>query len=88
MGSSTTLVAHAVAVQTRSPVLLVTAHLDDADEAFDELAALGSPSLLLPALEILPGETGVATDLLPGLALLGEFTLHHDLRGDALVGQQ
>src|SRR5690606_22614166 len=45
------------------PVLLVLAHLDDADEAADELGAAGVSVLRFPALEILPGETSVNLDL-------------------------
>ncbi len=46
------------------PILLITAHIDDADEAVDELAALGVAARLFPALEVLPGETGVNPELL------------------------
>ncbi len=62
-GSSTNLLAAAVASRAGRPVLLVTAHLDDADECEAELTALGRSVLRLPALEVLPGETGVALDL-------------------------
>jgi len=63
IGSSTTLLAAAVAANTSRPVLLVVAHLDDADEAADELGAAGVTVLRFPALEILPGETSVNLDL-------------------------
>ncbi|MFG0330144.1 MAG: transcription-repair coupling factor [Phycisphaerales bacterium] len=46
------------------PILLVTAHLDDADEAVDELRAMGVDARRFPALEVLPGETGVSPELL------------------------
>ncbi len=46
------------------PVLLVTAHIDDADEAVEELRGLGLAPRLFPALEVLPGETGVNPELL------------------------
>ncbi|MCC6906360.1 MAG: transcription-repair coupling factor [Phycisphaerales bacterium] len=46
------------------PILLVTAHIDDADEAVDELRGLGVAARLFPALEVLPGETGVNPELL------------------------
>ena len=68
-GSSTTFVAAALAARCKRPLLLVTAHLDEADEAYAELADLhaaghcGQPALL-PALEAAPGEGGAALDLL------------------------
>lgn len=62
-GSSTSLVAGAIARLTGRPVLLVVAHIDDADEALEELTLLGAPSLRLPALEVLPGESAVSLDL-------------------------
>ncbi|MDX2146566.1 MAG: transcription-repair coupling factor [Planctomycetota bacterium] len=62
-GSSTTFIAAAVARLMRAPVVLVVAHLDDADEAEDELRSAGAPVLRLPALESLPGESGIAMDL-------------------------
>ncbi|GAB4518109.1 MAG: transcription-repair coupling factor [Phycisphaerales bacterium] len=62
-GSSTVLVAGALAVLLERPALLVVAHLDDAEEAVDMLAGVGVPAARLPALEVLPGETAVALDL-------------------------
>ncbi len=62
-GSSTSLLAGALARITGRLIVLVTAHLDDADEAVDELAAAGVSAVRLPALEVLPGETGVSLDL-------------------------
>ncbi len=46
------------------PILLVTAHIDDADEAVEELGGMGIAARLFPALEVLPGETGVNPELL------------------------
>lgn len=69
-GSSTTLVAGAVVRRLNRPVLLVTAHLDDADDAIDdlELFARGDGPVLraarFGALEVLPGETSVSLELL------------------------
>ena len=63
-GSSTHLLAAALALHTARPVVLIVAHLDDADEALDEISALGVPALRLPALETLPGESNVNLDLL------------------------
>jgi transcription-repair coupling factor (superfamily II helicase) len=62
-GSSTALVAGALAQLSKRLVVLVLAHLDDADEAVDELAACGISATRLPALELLPGETAVSLEL-------------------------
>lgn len=61
-GSSTNLLAGAVARATGRPVLLVVAHLDDSDESYDELTGQGLKAWRLPALEALPGEPGVGLD--------------------------
>lgn len=62
-GSSTHLVAGAVAHLSSRLTLLVVAHIDEADDAADELLEHGVPSLRFPALEVLPGETNVSLDL-------------------------
>lgn len=62
-GSSTNLAAAALAAVSGRPVLLLTAHLDDADECETELASLGRDVIRIPALESLPGESAVAFDL-------------------------
>jgi len=64
VGSSTTVLLAALRRRLPGPVLLVTAHLDEADEAIDELEALGVEALRLPAMEVLPGETSVNLELL------------------------
>jgi transcription-repair coupling factor (superfamily II helicase) len=79
VGSSTAIVAGVLALELRRPILLLTAHLDEADESLEELVDLlpahglagtrqgdegDAPILRLPALEALPGETSVAVDLL------------------------
>jgi len=46
-----------------SLVVLITAHLDDADEAVDELTALGRPASRLAALQSLPGESDASIEL-------------------------
>ncbi len=52
-------------------MLLVVAHIDEADEAVDEIEALGVGAVKFPAMEVLPGETGVSPELLAErLALL------------------
>ena len=62
-GSSTALVAGAIARRSSRTVLLVVAHLDDADEACDELSGGGLECVRLPALEVLPGESSVSLEL-------------------------
>ena len=50
---------------TRSqPILLVVGHIDEADEADDQFSSWGVESRIFPALEVLPGETGVNVELL------------------------
>ncbi|XAM00418.1 transcription-repair coupling factor [Phycisphaeraceae bacterium D3-23] len=68
-GSSTALLAGAVAVQTGRPILLVVAHLDEADDAAEDLALLDAAGYPVTAqrfgaLEVLPGESGVSLELL------------------------
>jgi transcription-repair coupling factor (superfamily II helicase) len=69
-GSSAALVAGALARIRHGPVLLVVAHLDDTDDAVDELSGLMAERddaeahvVRLPALEILPGESSVSMEL-------------------------
>jgi transcription-repair coupling factor (superfamily II helicase) len=63
LGSIVALTAGAVLRATNRPVVLVLAHVDDADEALDELSGAGVPALRLPALETLPGESNVSMEL-------------------------
>lgn len=62
-GSATHLIAGAIARESGRPVLLVTAHLDEGDEAVDELMSMGVEAARFPALEALPGESAAALDL-------------------------
>jgi transcription-repair coupling factor (superfamily II helicase) len=64
IGSSTVLVAAALQRKLNRPLLLVVAHLDEADEAIDELEALGVNAARFPAMELAPGESSVSLDLL------------------------
>jgi transcription-repair coupling factor (superfamily II helicase) len=61
-GSLPSFIAAAAARQT-TPVVLVVAHLDEADDAVEELRALGVEAMLFPALEVLPGETSPSAEL-------------------------
>jgi transcription-repair coupling factor (superfamily II helicase) len=63
-GSSTVLLAATIARRLERPVLLALAHIDDADEAVDELRGFGLEASGFPALEVLPGETAVSMELL------------------------
>ena len=63
-GSSTCLILAAVSAKRVAPRLLVTAHLDQADEAIEELSARGVNAIRFPALETLPGETTARSDLI------------------------
>jgi transcription-repair coupling factor (superfamily II helicase) len=68
-GSSVPLIAGSVASRTGRPVLLVVAHLDEADDAVDDLELLTEAGHALigqrfGALEVLPGETSVNLELL------------------------
>lgn len=67
-GSSGSFLAGRIARE--HPVLLLVAHLDDADEAVDELGAHGVAAARLPAMEVLPGETNVNLELLAERLLL------------------
>ncbi len=68
-GSSTNLLAGAVAHRLQRRVLYVVAHLDDADDALDDLelfktAGVDITTSRFGALEVLPGESGVSLELL------------------------
>ena len=63
VGSSTPILAGLLAGVLSRPIVLVVAHVDEADDALEELQGLDMPALRLPALEVLPGETDVALDL-------------------------
>ena len=82
-GSSTTLVAGALARSMRDAadpiptLLLVVAHLDDADEAAAELAGCGLDVAVFPAIEALPGESAASLELVAArLGLARRLLLH------------
>ena len=62
-GSSTVLIAGLLARNAPGPILLVVPHLDDADEAVDELTEFGIDAASFPALEVMPGESDASLDL-------------------------
>ena len=55
-GSSLSLVLAGLTTLSQRWLVVVAAHTDDADETHDELRAMGVRSILLPALESMPGE--------------------------------
>lgn len=66
VGSIPSLVAAAINRSLSKPVVLVVAHLDEADEIVEEIDSLGIEGLYavsFPALEALPGESATASDL-------------------------
>jgi transcription-repair coupling factor (superfamily II helicase) len=62
-GSSVALLAGAMASRSGAPVLLVVAHVDDAETAGQELREDGCEVVVFPALETLPGETSASLEL-------------------------
>ena len=62
-GSSTAFFSAAMAQRTERSIVLVVAHLDDADEVCDELTGAGVDTVRFPALEVLPGESSVSLEL-------------------------
>jgi transcription-repair coupling factor (superfamily II helicase) len=63
-GSMSSCISALVARSGRTPcVLHVVAHLDEADDALEELRAFGVDAALFPALEVLPGETAPSAEL-------------------------
>ncbi|CAN5832175.1 transcription-repair coupling factor [soil metagenome] len=64
VGSSTACLAGAAARISGRSILLMVAHVDDADVAEDELRAAGIEALRFPALETLPGESAATVELL------------------------
>jgi len=74
-GSMAVVLAAAIRRRTSRAVLLLVAHLDEAEEAIDELADLAIPARLFPALEVLPGESTTSLELLSA-----RLTLARDLR--------
>ncbi len=63
-GCSTHVILAALHQLRDASHLLITAHLDEADEAIEVLGGLGIEAIRFPAIETLPGEGGVRPDLL------------------------
>jgi len=64
-GSSALAAAVALQAKLNKPMLMVAAHLDEADDAVDQLELFAPESrvTLFPALEVLPGESNVSPEL-------------------------
>ena len=85
-GGSTHMVAGAIAQLTRAPVLLVVAHVDDADDAADALTSLGVTASVFPALELTRAGETVAPEALAQRLRVAEQSLagaHHELTADS-----
>ncbi len=81
-GSAATLATAAVTRRLERPALVVAAHMDDVDEAVDELRGVGLQALALPALETLPGESNVSPELVADrLAVLDALKRGRDSKG-------
>jgi len=64
-GSSAHLTAGAIAQRSGRNIVLIVAHLDEADEAVEDLGLFdGLEAVAFPALEVLPGESNVSLELL------------------------
>jgi transcription-repair coupling factor (superfamily II helicase) len=64
-GSTVHLLAGALGRRSGRSVLLVVAHLDDTDEAMDDLESFADLSAAaFPALEVMPGESNISLELL------------------------
>lgn len=63
-GSSVALIALALHQRTTRPVVIVCAHLDEAEDLHAEIGTIDpDATTLFPALELSPGETSVSADL-------------------------
>jgi len=63
-GASTALVAAALRATSERPILLVCAHLDEAEDLSAEIESVApGSSTVFPALELAPGDSGAASDL-------------------------
>lgn len=64
IGASISLLASALRRQTGRPVLIVCAHVDEAEDILAETHAIeGAQSEIFPALELAPGESSISAEL-------------------------
>ena len=91
-GSCALVLAAAVGKMTGRPMLIVTAHLDEADDAVDQLAffrpELGDKGArVYPAYEVLPGESNLSHELAAArLELLASLAVGSGVRGLGSAG--
>jgi len=84
-GASTAIVSAALRAASDRPILLVCAHLDEAEDLLAEVESVSPGSgILFPALELAPGETGAAPDL-STRRLMVLRTLQSDAPGRVLI---
>ncbi|MSQ91048.1 MAG: transcription-repair coupling factor [Phycisphaerales bacterium] len=79
-GSSTSVVVAAIASRTPAPILLVTAHRDEAEEAVAEIRGLGVSCALFPALEASTAGQEAAEQFADRLRLLREVEARNSPR--------
>lgn len=77
-GCSTTVLLAALCHRRNASHLLVTAHVDEADEAIDLLTDLGVDAIRFPAIDTIAGESAVRPDLLADRMLVIRSLLHCD----------
>ena len=71
IGASVSLLAAALRKQTKRPILIVCAHVDEAEDVLAETHACGeSGSEVFPALELAPGESSVSAELFANRAAM------------------
>ncbi len=75
-GSSSTVVAGAIAVRVGAPIVFVTAHRDEAEEAVAELTSLGVSCAHFPALESSFAGQEVAEQLCERVRVLRQLDSH------------
>jgi len=64
VGSSSAIVSAALLARTKRTIILVCAHLDEAEDLFAEISAVDPDApIVFPALELAPGESSVSADL-------------------------
>ncbi len=85
-GSSTSLLLGSLALGGGRPLLLVVAHVDEADVVVDELASFGVQARRFCAIEALPGESSLSMDLLADRLSLVQRVVKEGLAdGDVIV---
>lgn len=90
-GSSSAIMAGTLSIHCQRPILMVVAHLDEADDAVDDLALFNEAGydvtpMRFGALEVLPGESSINLELLAErLAIVERLSTNSQLRGGVIV---